>query len=56
MKTGTKAIYLNSAISVGLALELYLGRPLYAVGISAVVLFTVANLILFVSYKKARRR
>lgn len=55
MKTGTKAVYINCAIAVGLLLELHWGRPLYVVGISGFVLFAVANLILVFS-KKANRR
>lgn len=55
MKTGTKAICINFGIAVGLVLELYWGRPLYVVGITGVVLFAVANLMLVFS-KKTRGR
>jgi len=55
MKTGTKAICINFGIAVGLVLEFYWGRPLYVVGITGVVLFAVANLILVFS-KKTRVR
>ncbi len=55
MKTGTKAIYVNCAITVGLLLELYWGRPLFVVGIVGVVLFTLANLILIFSKRTLRR-
>lgn len=51
MKTGTKAIYINFGVAVGLLLELSWGRPLYVVGITGVVLFAVANLILVFSRK-----
>ena len=46
MTTGMKAIYINSALALGLGLEFYRGRPLVVVGITGVLLFTVANLIL----------
>jgi hypothetical protein len=52
MRFKTKAIYLNVGILVGLLLELYWGRPLYLVLISAVLLFSVANVLLFVVPKK----
>jgi len=55
MKTGTKAVYINCAIAVGLLLELHWGRPLYVVGITGVVLFAVANLILIFSKKASGR-
>lgn len=55
MKTGTKAVYINCAIAVGLLLELHWGRPLYVVGITGIVLFVVANLILIFS-KRAHGR
>jgi hypothetical protein len=51
MKTGTKAIYINGALVVGLALELYRGRSLLVIGITAILLFTVANVALIVRRK-----
>ena len=51
MKTRTKAIYINCAIAVGLLLELHWGRPLYVIGLTGIVLFAVANLILIFSGK-----
>jgi hypothetical protein len=55
MKLATKAACINCAILVGLLLEIYWGRPLYAIGISAVVLFLVANLMLFLVSRRAHR-
>jgi hypothetical protein len=55
MKTRTKAIYINSAIAAGLVLELYWGRSFYVVGISGVILFALANLILVFSNKQRDR-
>jgi hypothetical protein len=49
-----KAIYINGALFSGLAIEWYRGRPLLAIGITAVLLFTVANSILIIR-KKADR-
>ncbi len=55
MRLKTKAIYINVGILVGLLLELYWGRPPYLVVISAVLLFAVANILLFVVSRKARK-
>ena len=55
MRLKTKAIYLNVGILVGLLLELYWGRPLYLALISAVLLFAIANVLLFVASKKVRK-
>jgi hypothetical protein len=52
MKRSTKAIYLNVGILVVLLVELYLGRPIYVVGISAVLLFVVANVALSTASRK----
>ncbi len=38
-----KAIYINAGLALGCALELYWGRSLLVVALSAVLLFTVAN-------------
>jgi|HubBroStandDraft_1064217.scaffolds.fasta_scaffold126698_2 hypothetical protein len=55
MKLGTKAICINCAIVVGLLLELYWGRPPLAIGISALILLVVANAILLVVSRRARK-
>lgn len=55
MKLATKAVCINCAILIGLLLELYWGRPLYVIGIAAVLLFLVANVILFLASRRARR-
>lgn len=55
MKVATKAIYINCAILVGLLLELYWGRPAYIVGIAAVILLVVANVVLFLVSRRTHR-
>jgi hypothetical protein len=55
MKLTTKAICINCAIFIGLLLELYWGRPLYVIGIAALLLFLVANGVLFLISRKARK-
>jgi hypothetical protein len=56
MSIRTKAIYINCAIVIGLLLELHWGRSLQIIGISALLLFTVANFALFSASRKARGR
>lgn len=55
MKLATKAICINCAIFIGLLLELYWGRPLYVIGIAALLLFLVANVTLFLASRRARK-
>lgn len=56
MNPTTKAILINGAIVVGLLLEHYWGRSLNVLLISALLLFLVANMMLFIVFRRQRRR
>lgn len=55
MTDWTRAIVVNCCVGAGLVLELYWGRSLAVVGISAVLFFGVVNLTLLLAFKRRRR-
>jgi hypothetical protein len=56
VKIRAKTILLNCGIATGLGLQIYWRKPFYLIVIAGVVLFTVANVILLVKYKKAQQK
>lgn len=56
MSVKARAIYINIAIFIGLLLELLWGRPLLVIGISAGVLFIVANVAFLIAAKRKHKK
>ena len=51
-----KAVLVNSSILLGLAIELWQGQTLVILAVSAVLLFSAANLVLLRAAREERRK
>ncbi len=54
MDAKTKFILVNVSLLVGFTLSYFIGQPLFIIFITAVLLFSVANILMYRSYRKNR--
>ena len=52
MDVRAKSILMNSAITVGLFIEYWKGSPFRSIVITGILLFVIANVVMFLSAKK----
>jgi hypothetical protein len=54
MDAKTKFILVNVSLLAGFTLSYFIGQPLFIIFITAVLLFSVANILMYRNYKKNR--
>ena len=52
MSVRIRTILVNASIAVGLAFEYWKGRPVIAIAIASILLFTVANVVIVIAARR----